>query len=367
VSATRMPRGGVKWVGLDVARDTIAVGVLDGADATPRVDKITHDEVSVRRLVSRLGGPARLRVCYEAGPTGYELCRLLTSMRVACEVIAPSLVPVPAGEKVKTDRRDARRLVRLYRAGELVAVRVPTRAEEGCRDLCRLRGTAVHERSRARQRLASFLLRRGIVYRDGTTWTIKHRRWLHSLSFDDGATRTTFAHLLASVEERELRVGAIEADLGEFFDRGLYADEVARLAAYRGIDELGGLTLASEVCDWRRFPGAAKFMGFVGLVPSEFSTGATTTRWGITKAGNAHLRHALVEAAWAYRYPARISPELRRRQDGLAPDVVARAWTAQVRLCARFRRLAARKDRQSVVATAIARELAGFVWAEMTT
>src|SRR6266702_3571085 len=169
VSVVSMPRGEVKWVGLDVAKDAIAVGVLDGvSEATPR-----------------LGGPGRLRACYEAGPTGYELYRLLGSMGVDCEVIAPSLVPVAPGDKVKTDRRDARRLVRLFRAGELVTVRVPTREEEGCRDLCRLRGAAVFDRGRARQRLGSLLLRRHLAYRDGSTWTLKHRRWLRSLAFDD--------------------------------------------------------------------------------------------------------------------------------------------------------------------------------------
>ena len=367
MSATRMPRWGAKWVGLDVARDAIAVGVLDGSsESAPRLEKVAHDEVSIRRLVSRLGEPSRLRVCYEAGPTGYELYRLLASIGVACEVVAPSLVPVAPGEKVKTDRRDARRLVRLFRAGELVTVRVPTREEEGCRDLCRLRGAAVFDRGRARQRLGSLLLRRHLVYRDGSTWTLKHRRWLRSLSFDDPGTQATFAHLLASVEERELRVSAIETDLAEFFARGLFVDEVARLAAYRGIDQLSALGMASEVCDWRRFPAPAKFMGFVGLVPSEYSTGASTRRFGITKAGNAHVRRALVEAAWAYRYPARVSPELHRRHQGLPADVVARSWAAQIRLCGRFQRLAARKDRSTVVATAVARELAGFVWAEMT-
>ncbi len=311
MSATRMPRWGAKWVGLDVARDAIAVGVLDGSsESAPRLEKVAHDEVSIRRLVSRLGEPSRLRVCYEAGPTGYELYRLLASIGVACDVVAPSLVPVAPGDKVKTDRRDARRLVRLYRAGELVTVRVPTREEEGCRDLCRLRGAAVFDRGRARQRLGSLLLRRHLVYRDGSTWTLKHRRWLRSLSFDDPGTQATFAHLLASVEERELRVAAIDADLAGFFERGLFVDEVARLAAYRGIDQLSALAMASEVCDWRRFPAPAKFMGFVGLVPSEYSTGASTHRYGITKAGNAHVRHTLVEAAWAYRYPARVSPEL---------------------------------------------------------
>src|SRR6266571_6542512 len=181
-----MPRWGVKWVGLDGAKEAISVGVLDwSSESAPRLEKLPHEEVSIRRLVSRLGEPGRLRVCYEAGPTGYELYRLLASIGVACDVVAPSLVPVAPGDKVKTDRRDARRLVRLFRAGELVTVRVPTREEEGCRDLSRLRAAAMVDRRRARQRLGSFLLRRHLVYRDGTTWTVTHRRWLRTLVFDD--------------------------------------------------------------------------------------------------------------------------------------------------------------------------------------
>jgi transposase len=359
VSATtiRASQRRVTWVGLDVSKDTIAVGVLGPRDSVPIMDKIAHDEVSIRRLVGRLGEPGRLKVCYEAGPTGYELQRLLASMGVACDVVAPSLVPVASGDRVKTDQRDSRRLVRLYRAGELVAVRVPTQAEEGCRDLCRLRGKTVWDRRRARQRLQSLLLRRGLIFRDSTAWTIKHRQWLRSLHFEEPALAATFAHMLAMVEERELRVGAIEADLSLYQQQGLFADQVRRLAAYRGIDVLGGLTLACEVCDWRRFPSASRFMGFVGLVPSEYSSGATQIRGRITKAGNAHVRYVLIEAAWAYQRPARVGVELHRRHQDLTPEVVARSWAAQVRLCGRFRRLAARKDRSTVVATAVAREL----------
>jgi transposase len=212
VSTARLgaSRRGVTWVGLDVSKDTIAVAVLVRSDSSPVLDKIAHDEISVRRLVRRLGDPGSLRVCYEAGPTGYEWYRRLASMGLCCEVVAPSLVPVASGDRVKTDRRDARRHVRLYRAGELTPVRVPTAADEGCRDLCRLRSRAMWDRRRARQRLQSLLLRRGLVYRDGSAWTLKHRRWLRSLSFDEPALGATFGHLMAMVEERELRVASIE-------------------------------------------------------------------------------------------------------------------------------------------------------------
>ena len=368
MSATRMPRRGVKWVGLDVARDAIAVGVLDGSsESAPDLEKVAHDEVSIRRLVSRLGEPSRLRVCYEAGPTGYELYRLLASVGVACDVVAPSLVPVAPGDKVKTDRRDARRLVRLYRAGELVTVRVPTREEEGCRDLCRLRGAAVFDRGRARQRLGSLLLRRHLVYRDGSTWTLKHRRWLRSLSFDDPGTQATFAHLLASVEERELRVAAIDADLAGFFERravrrrGRPPRRLSRHRPYSarwrwrprcvtgGGSPLPRSSWASSVsCPANTPPGQAHTV----TGSPKPATRTSATHWSKPR-GPTGIRRgsALSSSAATKDFP---------------PDVVARSWAAQIRLCGRFQRLGRRKDRRTVVATAVARELAGFVWAEMT-
>jgi transposase len=356
----------VTHLGLDVHKDTISVAMLAPGCDGPAVDRIPHDEASVRRLIGRLGNPRLLRACYEAGPTGFELARQLDSMGVRCEVIAPSLIPKAPGDKVKTDRRDCRRLARLHRAGELVAIRIPTVQEEAVRDLCRARADLVEDRTRARHRLSKFLLRHGRPWRGGNAWTLTHERWLLAQRFDQPALAATYAHYRAVLEVRDAQLEAIEADLAIWYDRAPFADAVHRLSAYRGVTRLGALTLASEVGDWRRFPRAAAFTGFCGLVPSEYSSGTSTRRGHITKTGNAHLRAQLVESAWAYQHRPAVGLELRERHKGLDPAVLARAWAAQLRLCGRFRRLAARKDSKNVVVTAIARELAGFVWAEMT-
>jgi transposase len=246
-----------------------------------------------------------------------------------------------------------------------VAIRVPTVQEEAVRDLCRARADLVEDRTRARHRLSKFLLRHGRPWRGGNAWTLTHERWLLSQRFDQPALRATYGHYRATLDARDAALAAIEADLAGWYDKAPFADAVHRLAAYRGVTRLGALTLASEVCDWRRFPRAAAFCGFCGLVPSEYSSGTSTWRGHITKTGNAHLRAQLVESAWAYQHRPTVGVELRQRQQGLDPQVVARAWAAQLRLCGRFRRLAARKDSTNVVVTAIARELAGFLWAEM--
>jgi transposase len=357
----------VTFLGLDVHRDTISVGVLRPDDDVPVVDRLSHDEASVRRLVERTRAEGcRLHACYEAGPTGYELARLLGRWGVRCDVVAPSLIPRSPGDRVKTDKRDAARLARLLRAGELTAVRIPSPAEEAVRDLCRARTDMVIDLGRARQRLGKFLLRHGRVWRDSSAWTLAHRDWINQQRFDDPALTITFDHYRGVLTVREAALAAVEADLERCYDREPFAGPVARLAAYRGITRLGGLSLAAEICDWRRFPTAASFMGFCGLVPSEYSSGNRVVRGHITHAGNRHVRTQLVESAWAYQHRPNVGAVIRRRQEGLPPDTVARAWAAQQRLCRRFRDLAARKDSRNVVVTAIARELAGFVWAEMT-
>jgi transposase len=356
----------VPVLAMDVHKNTISAGLLEPGSNTPVVDKISTDDESVRRLVARYEDPCRVWACYEAGPTGYELARVLRSSGMRCEVIAPSLIPTRPGDRVKTDKRDARSLALLFRAGQLCSVRVPTVAEEAVRDLCRARADMVVDRTRARHRLGKFLLRHGRVWRGGDNWTLKHDAWIATQRFDDPALTATFGHYRATLTAREAAVNAIDADLRLWFKRPPFADPVARLAAYRGITELGALTLASEVCDWRRFPTASMFMGFCGLVPSEHSSGQRTQRGGITHAGNTHLRTQLVESAWAYKARPAAGAVLKRRQEGLDPAVIARAWTAQLRLCGKFRRLDERKANRKTVVTAVARELAGFVWAEMT-
>jgi transposase len=353
-------------LGLDVHKLTISAAVLPPGADVAAVDKISSDPDAVRRLVGRFEDPRSLVACYEAGPTGYELARQLRSLGVRTEVVAPSLIPVAPGNRVKTDKRDARRLALLLRGGQLSAVRVPDVAEEAVRDLCRARADMVIDRTRARHRIVKFLLRHGRVWRDGQNWTLKHQAWISAQRFDEPALDATLAHYQATLTGREAAVDAIDAELRTYFERAPFADAVHRLCAYRGVTELGALTLATEVCDWRRFPTAGTFAGFCGLVPSEDSSGERVWRGGITHAGNTHLRTQLVESAWAYKSRAEVGSVLRRRHEGLDPEVVARAWAAQLRLCGRFKRLDARKSSRKTVVTAIARELACFVWAEMT-
>ena len=357
---------GLIHLGLDTSKNAIAVGILRPDEASPDVEKIFNDEASIRRLIDRFPDRGLLRVCYEAGPTGYGLYRLLSSMGVACEVVAPSLIPRAPGDRVKTDRRDCRRLARLHRAGQLVAIGVPTPAQEAVRDLCRARADLVADRTRTQHRLSKFLLRHDRIWRE-SAWTARHEQWLCAQRFDDAALRATYGHYRAMLAARHAELGAVEADLAGWFTHGPFTTAVARLAAYRGVAQLGALTIASEVGDWRRFPTARTFMGFTGLVPSEYSSGQSVHRGRITKAGNAHLRTQLIESAWSYQHGPHLGATLRHRQHGLDPATAARSWAAQQRLCTRFRQLSARKTSRNIVTVAIARELAGFLWAEMTT
>ena len=352
-------------LGLDTSKNTIAVGILRPGEVSVDTEKIFNDEASIRRLIGRFADRGQLRVCYEAGPVGFGLYRLLASMGVACDVVAPSLIPKAPGDRVKTDRRDCRRLARLHRAGELTAIRVPTEAEEAVRDLCRARADLVADRTRTRHRLSKFLLRHDRIWRDAA-WTAKHEQWLLGQWFDDAGLASTYSRYRASLAARDAELAAVEADLAHWFTHGPFTDAVARLAAYRGVAYLGALTIASEVGDWRRFATARAFMGFTGLVPSEYSSGEAVHRGRITKAGNAHLRSQLIESAWCYQHRPNLGLTLRRRQQQVSAATAARSWVAQQRLCARFRRLSARKSSRNVVTVAIARELAGFLWAEMT-
>jgi len=353
-------------LGMDVSRDSISVAILPAERDSAEVEKISSDAESVRRLVKRLGRPAGLWACYEAGPTGYDLYRLLRDLGVRCDVVAPSLVPKGRGDRVKTDKRDARRLAGLHRAGELRAIGVPNPAQEAVRDLCRTRGDMVEDLTRARNRLGKFLLRHSLVYRGGSTWTMRHERWLRQIHFDDRALQLSFDHYLSTVELRDTALAAVEADLQTYFATAPFADAVLRLGAYRGVTHMGALCLAAEVFDWRRFPRARTFMSFTGLTASEHSSGLSQQRGWITRAGNSHIRGQLCEAAWSYNHQAHIGPVLATRHADVPPATIARSWKAQSRLCRRFRTLAARKNVKSVVATAVARELAGFLWAEMT-
>jgi transposase len=356
---------GLIHLGMDTSKNTIVVGVLMPGDEIPVIDRIWNDEASVRRLAGNLGPTARLRACYEAGPCGFELHRLLTSMGIACDVVAPLLIPRRAGERVKTDKRAASRLARLHRAGELTPIRVPAEAEEAVRDLVRARAALLAGRKRAQQRITAMLMRHGRVWRS-SYWTQAHEQWIAGQRFTEPALAAALAHYRAALDTRRAELAAIEAELETWAARPPLAGPVTRLGCYRGIAELTGLALAAEVVDWRRFPSARAFMGFTGLVPAEYSSGERTRRGSITKAGSAPARTALIEAAWAYRFQPRIGVTLRRRQHDASPQTLARSWQAQRRLYARYKTMTARGKPAAVAVTAMARELAGFVWAEMT-
>jgi transposase len=363
------PAGPV-YVGMDASKNTIMAAVLWPGDEVPAAERIVNDEPSVRRLLGRLAGPAdgpgQLRCCYEAGPGGYDLYRLLASMGIACDVVAPSLIPKGAGDRVKTDKRDACRLARLHRAGELTAVRVPSREEEAVRDLARARAAVLADRKAAQQRLTAVLMRHGRTWRGPSSWTRAHRDWIAAQKFAEPALAAAVSCYRAALDTREAELSAIEAQLLPWASREPLAGPVSRLMCYRGIAELTALTLAAEVIDWRRFPAARAFMGFTGLCPAEYSSGDKTARGHITKAGPEAVRTALTEAAWSYRHAPAVGAALRRRQQGASPDTLARSWKAQRRLHARYTHLVTHGKTPPEAVTAAARELAGFTWAEMT-
>ncbi len=355
------------YVALDVHKDSITAGVLQPRAAAPVLQRVGPEDDAVRRLLGKLGGPSRLRVCYEAGPTGFGLARSLRAAGVHCEVIAPSLVPKPSGDKVKTDRRDAAELAMLFRAGLLTAVHLPPPSIEAVRDLARARADVKDDLQRAQRRLLAFCLRHGHIYRDGSHWTGKHESWLAAQRFEQPAAQRTFEHYRALVAVRQGELAAICEDLRSWLDVEEVGPSAHRLAAYHAIGYLGALSIVAEVGgEWDRFGTARGFMAFTGLVPSEHSSGGRQHRMGITKTGNKVLRTQLIESAWHYRTRPVPGATLAERRSRVGPATVARAVSAHRRLCARYRRLSARGMNPNVVTTAVARELAGFVWAEMT-
>lgn len=352
-------------IGLDVHKETMAVAILRPGATSCEELTIDNSPEAVRRLISRQSGPQALRACYEAGPTGYDTHRLLVSMGVDCEVIAPALVPKRAGVRVKNDRLDARNLARLHRAGELTPIRVPTPAEEAVRDLVRAREDFKADRRLAQQRIRSFLLRHGRHHPGGvSSWTRPFEQWLSVQDFGEPAANAAFRHLLSAYSVRSSQLAMIDAEITEAAASGPLAHSVARLGCLRGIGTLSAVTIAAEVCDFRRFHSAESFMSFTGLVPSEHSSGMSTRHGSITKTGNSHIRRVLVEASWAYRYRPAVGKLLAARLEGQPPEVAAYSWAAQCRLNSVYRRLTARKGSHKAV-VAVARELSGFVWGVM--
>ena len=351
-------------VGLDVHKETITVAVLPpGAERVMETLTIPNTAHALEGLVHRLAPRGPLAFVYEAGPCGYEVHRQLAALGQSCAVVAPALTPRRPGDRVKTDRRDAEKLARLYRAGELVVIHVPSRAEEAARDLVRVREDAIEDRLRARHRLSKFLLRQGRVYRETKAWGVAHRHWLLAQRFEWLALQQTFEGYVRAVDEVQARLEALDAQLQPLAQQAAYRPVVEALRCLKGVNTLTALTLVVETQDFRRFPTAAAFMSFTGLVPSEASSGTRVQRGSITKTGNAHLRRVLVEAAWSNRHGQVVSRELRLRRQGAAPAVLRIARKAQTRLHRRYWRLLQRGKLHTVAVTAVARELAGFVWA----
>lgn len=357
------------YLGLDVHKDSITVAVLPaGAPAPTQVDRLSSDLAKLRRYCERLSARGELRACYEASGAGYVVHRAMTSWGFACEVIAPSLIPTRPGVQRKNDMRDAVQLARLYRAGELTVVRVPTEAEERVRDVVRCRETFQREILKSRHYLLKFLARRGFVYREGTNWTQPHYEWLRQLALErsplDPHDRLVFGEYLALLEYKVSRRDELDRRIAELALTPALAGAVQRLQCFRGIDLHAAMVLATELVDWRRFESPRQLMAYLGLVPREHSSGDRERRGSLTKAGNTHCRHVLVQAGWSYRYQPKIGLALKRRQQGQSPQVIAHAWKAQHRLHTLYQRLAFR-SRPQIAAVAVARELVGFLWAVM--
>ena len=357
----------VRFVGLDVHAATIAVAVAEPHGEVRALGVIPHTPDAVRRLVRRLGPPATLRCCYEAGPTGYALYWQLVALGAHCDVIAPTLVPVKAGDRVKTDRRDAEKLARCYRAGDLTPVWVPDAAHEALRDLVRAREAVKKDQLRARHRLGKFLLRQG-RQRPATLkqpWTAGHLDWIRSLQFEHAAQQVVLVEYLHEVEhvaERLVRLEtAIVAAIADV--PPAMGALIQALQALRGVATVTAVTIVAEAGDLTRFARARALMAYGGLVPSERTSGSHRRQGGITKTGNAHLRRVLGEAAWAYRFAPAVRAPLRARHAGLDPGIIAIAWKAQHRLHHRYRQMTARGKPHNQVITAVARELLGFIWA----
>lgn len=351
------------FVGLDAHAESTAIGVAEPGRAPPRfVGTVGARFVELKQALGKLGDPAALMIVYEAGPCGYALARELHAAGYRCEVVAPSKVPRRPGERVKTDRRDALMLASLARAGELTAVSIPDERDEAMRDLSRARIDAVRARLKARQQLKALLLRHGRRYTGKTSWTAAHERYLAKLSFTHRAQDIAFVEYRQAVSEGQARVQRLSEALAQELQCWRMRPLVQALMSLRGVDQLVATTLVAELGDFRRFAHPRELMGYLGLVPSEHTSGERRRLGAITKTGNTHARRVLIEAAWNYRFPARITPPLQKRQEQQPAPIRAIAWRAQLRLSHRYRHLKARGLQHNKICVAIARELTGFLW-----
>ena len=356
----------ITFVGLDVHKSSISIALADAGrgEDVRFYGKIGGDMESLLKTVRKLqSSGATLCFAYEAGPCGYEIYRTLTKLSFECIVVAPSLIPKKSGDRIKNDRRDALSLARLHRAGELKAVYVPTEEDEAMRDLTRTREDAIKASRVARQVLLAFLLRHGHRYSGLTHWTKSHMIWIAGIKMPHTAQQIALQEYIHAVQENAARVDRLTKQIQELLLSWKQAPMVKALMSLRGVSLIVAVTTISEVGDLTRFDSPKQFMAYLGLVPSQHSSGPRTKFGSITKTGNGHVRKVLTEAAHAYSLPARESRVLLNRLEGLPQDIRDISWKAQVRLCARFKRLQARGKNRNSVVTATARELAGFMWA----
>ena len=350
------------YVGLDVHAATITIALLEEHQEKPEIREIPNNPAAIRKAFKQIAKGRSLRCCYEAGPCGYVLQRQLAAMGIDCQVVAPSLIPQKPGDRVKTDRRDAAKLARLLRSGDLTPITVPTEDQEAVRDLVRAREAARRNRTDARHRLTKFLLRHGQRYH-ACNWTRPFWAWVNHVAFDHAELTKTLQHYIDMVLYLDRQIEDLDDHIETIAGRAPFRDVVARLSCLRGISTLAAMVILSEVYDLRRFATASQFMAFLGVVPSEHSSGQKQRRGGITKTGNGRVRRILVEAAWAYRHYPKVTMRQRKMLTHQPPIVADVCRKANLRLTKRFHRLEARGKRSPVAITAIARELAGFVWA----
>jgi transposase len=351
---------------MDVDSERIVVAILRGAENEMAEELVIRNKVSaLRKFFTKLKSCGDVIACYEAGCFGYELYRRLTEMEVACIVAAPGLIPHRPSNRIKTDRRDARTLVRALRNGDLTAVHVPTKEDESVRDYLRMFEDTKTDLKKAKQRLLHFLLRRGLRYQEGNNWTEKHKAWIRSLEMEHTIDQETLSEYLSQIGDLEERCHRITSRIEEIAGEEVYRDRVATLKAFKGIETLIALSFVVEIGDFRRFAAAEQFMAFLGLVPSEHTSGNKRRLGGITKAGNSHLRRLLIEASWHYRSYNGASKRLMKRRIGLEPSLVSYANRAGRRLNRKYLRLVFRGKRNQVAVTAVARELSGFIWGAM--